>query len=95
MQNEEPIGQIRFELMDEALYNTTIYLDKPFVGKGIGPLALETGCQLVSNEECHNCIFIAQIKKNNRPSKKAFEKAGFNLINAYLIDGHITMLRKY
>ena len=92
--NKLSVGQLRFELFEDTFFKTSIYLDKKFIGKGLGPKALILGCSLVS-KEYEQGTFIAHIKDDNQASIKAFQKAGFLKSNIYLIDKHITLSKNY
>lgn len=66
-----PVGQVR---IDDGLISFTV--DSKFRGKGFGTAILETVKTLVSKK--FNRI-TAEVKKDNIPSIKAFERAGFKL----------------
>ena len=87
-------GQLRFELFEKKFLKTTIYLDKLFIGKGLGPQALNLGCSLIS-EKYRRGTFIAYIKDNNKTSIKAFQKSGFSYCESHIMDNHITMSREF
>jgi len=88
--DKDSVGQLRFELFGDNYFKTTIYLDKKFIGKGLGPEALILGCSLIS-EKYHRGTFIAHIKNDNKASIKAFKKAGFSKSNSHLMDNHMTL----
>ena len=77
----------------KIFFRVTIYLDKLFIGKGIGPIALKKVGYVIM-KKYKKGILIAQVKQHNVLSIKAFEKAGFKVYDRELIEKHITMAKK-
>lgn len=72
--NHEPTGLIRFDKKDDKLI-IGITIDEKYRGKKLSSVFLKQGCETISTEM--DLPIIAYIKKNNIPSIKSFEKAGF------------------
>lgn len=74
--DDEAAGQIRFSRENEETAVVTIYLMKPFTGKGFGVTALQQGCARAKEKWSVKQIE-AYIQDTNEPSITAFQKAGF------------------
>ena len=87
-----PVGQVRFDLREEAIYMVSIYLLEEYTGRGIGIDALRRGLELMKHKKS-NRKFIAFIKTGNRASRSVFLKAGFDEIKDFknVPPGHIAM----
>jgi RimJ/RimL family protein N-acetyltransferase len=72
--NNNPIGLIRFDIEDDRVI-TGIVIDKKFRGKKLASEFLLKGCETIS--KLTNNPIVAFIKKENIPSIRSFEKAGF------------------
>ena len=73
---KERIGSIRFESRDRVI-KTSVMLNPDFLGKGLGPKVIKLGVERFIMEKNPDMQIIAEIKKDNVASIKAFEKAGF------------------
>ena len=73
---KEKIGSIRFESKDSVI-KTSVMLNPDFLGKGLGPKVIKLGVERFIMEKNPDMQIIAEIKKDNVASIKAFEKAGF------------------
>lgn len=73
---EEKIGSIRFENKGDVV-KTSVMLNPDFLGKGFGPNVIKIGTKKFISEKRHGKPIIAEIKKDNISSLKAFQKAGF------------------
>jgi len=73
---KEKIGTIRFESNEYAI-KTSVMLNPLFLGKGLGPRVIKRGVEEYIKEKKPDMQIIAEIKKENVASIKAFEKAGF------------------
>jgi RimJ/RimL family protein N-acetyltransferase len=71
----QEIGQVRLNISNKENV-ISISLDKEFRGKGYGTLAIKKSSELFINKFKTGQI-IAKIKKDNIPSIKSFEKAGY------------------
>jgi RimJ/RimL family protein N-acetyltransferase len=73
-----PVGQVRIEYKnDESVIGISI--DPAFRGKGLAAPMIVQACAHYFKNVTANQI-VAYIKKQNIPSKKAFEEAGFILL---------------
>ena len=73
---ESKIGSIRFENKGDAI-NISVMLNPEFLCKGFGSEVIRLGTKKFISEKGHRKPLIAEIKKDNIVSIKAFEKAGF------------------
>ena len=73
---ENKIGTIRFEA-NESVIKTSIMLNPLFLGKGHGSHVIKLGVQKFIMEKKPDKQIIAEIKKDNIASIKAFQKADF------------------
>ncbi len=73
---KEKIGTIRFE-SESSVIKTSVMLNPLFLGKGLGPKVIKLGVERFIMEKKPDMQIIAEIKKNNFTSIKAFTKAGF------------------
>ena len=73
-----PAGQIRFENIEKENFIITIYLMKPFTGKGYGENLIKQSCNIIRTKNLNASIY-AFIQKTNKNSISAFSKAGFNI----------------
>ena len=73
---KEKIGTIRFEANESAI-KTSVMLNPDFLGKGLGSKLIKLGVKRFIMEKNHDMQIIAEIKKDNFTSIKAFTKAGF------------------
>ena len=73
---KEKIGTIRFEA-NESVIKTSVMLNPLFLGKGLGSKVIKLGVERFIMEKKPDMQIIAEIKKDNFTSIKAFTKAGF------------------
>ena len=73
---KEKIGTIRFE-RENSMIKTSVMLNPLFLGKGFGPKVIKLGVEEYIKEKKPKKSLIAEIKKNNMASIKAFQKAGY------------------
>ncbi len=73
---KEKIGTIRFE-SKESVIKTSVMLNPLFLGKGLGSQVIKLGVEEYIKEKKPKKSLIAEIKKENIASQKAFTKAGF------------------
>ena len=90
-ENKLPVGLVRLQEEDEANSLIGIVIDRDHRGKGLSSKILVEACQYFHKINPKSEIK-AYIKKNNIPSFKAFEKAGFVLENEIFIDGQESYL---
>ena len=96
---EQPIGQIRFDLYSKHTAIVSAYLSPEFIGKGWGKTAIHNGCLAMFFYEQWNVqIVIACIRSNNAASQYVFLKVGFEemakkaLLEDLCPDNHIVLL---
>jgi RimJ/RimL family protein N-acetyltransferase len=80
---DNPIGVVRFETSDNTIIGITV--DPNMQGKGFGPKVLRLACDKFGGT--HNNNILAYIKKDNIPSQKIFEKAGFTFLKDDIYQG--------
>jgi ribosomal protein S18 acetylase RimI-like enzyme len=69
-------GYCRFDKDEEReVYVVSIAIDPSFQGKGLGNILLRTSLQSLPS----GSYAFAEVKKDNLPSRKIFEKAGFTV----------------
>ncbi len=73
---ENKIGSIRFENKSEAI-KLSVMLNPDFLGKGLGAEVIRLAAKKFMSEKETRKPLIAEIKKDNITSIKAFQKAGF------------------
>jgi UDP-2,4-diacetamido-2,4,6-trideoxy-beta-L-altropyranose hydrolase len=73
---EIKVGTIRFESKDRVI-KTSVMLNPLFLGKGLGSKVIKLGVERFIMEKKPDMQIIAEIKKDNFTSIKAFTKAGF------------------
>ncbi len=73
---KEKIGTIRFE-RENSMIKTSVMLNPLFLGKGLGPKVIKLGVERFIMEKKPDMQIIAEIKKDNIASIKAFQKADF------------------
>jgi RimJ/RimL family protein N-acetyltransferase len=82
----DKIGTIRFEIKKDHI-RTSVMLNPAFIGKGFGSKLIRRGIDKYIRETKPDRPIIAEIKKSNVASMKAFEKSGF-------IESHIVYVFK-
>ena len=73
---EIKVGTIRFESKDRVI-KTNVMLNPLFLGKGLGSKVIKLGVERFIMEKKPDMQIIAEIKKDNIASIKAFQKADF------------------
>ena len=73
-------GQIRFDKLENGVFEISIALAPDFRGRGVGKKALQLGVEKVKLEQKAEKI-IAVVNKQNIGSLRFFEKANFILQN--------------
>ena len=73
---EKKVGTIRFETNVNVI-KTSAMLNPLFFGKGLGSRVIKMGVEKYIKENKPKKSLIAEIKKDNIASIKAFQKAGF------------------
>jgi len=77
LHNDLPIGQVRFDRVDNYTCEVSIYLAQEYTGRGLGVMALREACEWALSSWGVDRI-LARVRSNNLPSLSAFRKAGFS-----------------
>lgn len=70
-----PIGQIRFDRVDESTYRLSYALDRLVRGRGIGKLLVQQGMMHMKSHGAHEIK--AEVKSDNIPSVRIFQALNF------------------
>ncbi len=76
LEGNKKVGQIRFDLEEINLAKVSVTVKPEEQGKGYGPKIIEEGSNKYFSETGVSMIR-AEIRQENVPSVKAFEKAGY------------------
>jgi len=76
LEHGNPIGQIRFERINERDCVVSVYLVQEFTGRGYGLRAIRMGCAAIFSTSDVERV-VACIRRDNPASRSAFLKAGF------------------
>ncbi len=82
----DAIGQLRFDIDEQACALVDIYIDKDAGGRGNGVKLLKLGASRLFEEKAVKQIK-ALVKLDNIASKKSFERSGFTQINSTQFNG--------
>jgi RimJ/RimL family protein N-acetyltransferase len=74
----EGIGSVRFDRERPDSAAISIYLLRNFTGRGLGVMALHGACTLAFENWPELQHIDARVLPGNEPSRRAFEKAGFD-----------------
>ena len=74
------VGTVRLDRVDEHSAVVTIYILRPFVGRGLGVAALAEACRAAFARWPRLAEIRARVRADNRPSLRAFAKAGFSRV---------------
>ncbi|MBU1564933.1 MAG: GNAT family N-acetyltransferase [Proteobacteria bacterium] len=77
-QNEDPVGQMRFDLESDVSAEISIYMAPGHEGQGLGVAGMRKGCLEVFSQWAIDHV-VARVRQDNEPAKLAFAKAGFRL----------------
>jgi RimJ/RimL family protein N-acetyltransferase len=86
----EPVGQVRIENLDSESV-ISISIDQRFRGKALSVFMIDSACKEYFSNFAEPRIH-AYIKENNPSSRRAFENAGFHLIEECIIDNEKSQL---
>ncbi|HEX2787455.1 MAG TPA: GNAT family N-acetyltransferase [Ignavibacteria bacterium] len=81
-ENDNHIGQIRFELKDDGYYHIDYSVDVKMRGMGYGKKILELAMNELKNDIPGKAILIALILEYNLPSLKTFRGYGFKEVGS-------------
>mgnify|MGYP001792002932 CR=1 FL=1 len=87
----KPIGQIRFDFINERQAEVDVSLDNQSRGKGFGHQLIELSTQKIFRITSANAVY-ASIKKTNIASIKSFQRAGFFETNSAEESSDLTVL---
>ncbi|MFZ5970311.1 MAG: GNAT family N-acetyltransferase [Bacteroidota bacterium] len=76
--NNTPVGQVRFEKMNESECVISVYLLEEFTAKGLGTQAIRAGCGQIAKIWPGISIF-AFVRSDNDRGARAFQKTGFTI----------------
>lgn len=82
-----PIGQVRFDLVEESECVISVYLATEFTGHGWGIEAISDGCELIF-EAWPIHVVVASVRADNEVAQAAFRKAGFAEVDERCAPGH-------
>ena len=88
--NNEPLGVVRFDGIENAIINVTVAPDHR--GKGLGAEIIRMAC--FRFWESNNSYILAYIHKENVTSQRAFKKAGFIFLRSGIINNHECLILK-
>nr|WP_319392049.1 GNAT family N-acetyltransferase [uncultured Desulfobacter sp.] len=86
MEDNDPIGQIRFDVINHAEAQVDIHTKPNMRGKGVGSRIIDLGVHRFFSDSRVNTIH-AVIKQENTKSRCAFKNAGFKDIQRKSING--------
>ena len=76
-EEDRPLGQVRFDRIEEETVETDMSVAPSFRGQGLGPRVLIRACEELQAISRQVRTLTAAIKLENRASIRTFEKAGF------------------
>lgn len=82
----KPVGQIRFNVYPDRTARISISIRSEYRGRGFGTAALAKACEKIDHDTDIDTL-TGYIKKENYPSRKMFEKAGFACKGIQSIEG--------
>ncbi len=80
----EPIGQVRFDRLENRSCEVSIYLLTQYTGRGLGVKALKYACREAFTRMGVEEV-IAVIREDNQRSISAFQKAGFSFVHEAVV----------
>ncbi len=86
MQDDEPVGQVRFDVVSKFDVEIDVHTKPGLRGKGLGTQIISLGVARFLDDSSKNTIH-AVIKLENAKSRRAFEKAGFEEVEKKLVNG--------
>lgn len=86
IEDNEPVGQIRFDIINNFEANVDIHTKPGMRGKGIGSRIIALGVNRFFSDSRVNAVH-AVIKQENSKSRGAFQKAGFEDAQKKSING--------
>lgn len=89
----KPIGQVRFDRVDDDACEISIYLIREYTGRGLGVSALKLACEAIF-DSWDISLILAFIRDDNASSVSAFRKAGFSPADGdtvYIRQDHIEL----
>jgi RimJ/RimL family protein N-acetyltransferase len=91
MEDNEPIGQIRFDIINDTEAHIDIHTKPGIRGKGVGSCIIDLGVNRFFSDSRVNTIH-AVIKQQNTKSRCVFSKAGFKDVQKKSINGEECIL---
>ena len=95
-ENKDKLGHVRFDIVKEENKSyININLNPSFLGKGLGNKLIRIATEYFLAEVLNIKEVIAEIVESNIASKKAFEKAGYIMVNSGQKQGQKTVIFSY
>jgi RimJ/RimL family protein N-acetyltransferase/SAM-dependent methyltransferase len=90
----DPAGAVRLDRIDDATARISVYLLRPFTGRGLGPQAVKAACASAFRRWPWLKRVVAHIHLDNEASCKAFSRIGFvpAVPDASSPAGHLTLV---
>ncbi len=82
----EALGQIRFDRIDTATAEVDVHTKSGLRGKGVGSQIIALATEHVLQQTDISEVY-AVVKLENVKSRRAFEKAGFTLLDKIIVQG--------
>ena len=84
-ESQGPVGQVRFEINEDKLWEVHYSIDSSFRGMGLGRIALKRGIEEFRNRQLGRTL-MGKVKRNNLASCKIFESLDFKDISLWPSD---------
>jgi UDP-2,4-diacetamido-2,4,6-trideoxy-beta-L-altropyranose hydrolase len=76
MVNGQPVGQVRFDRVDDDTMTISAYLIETHTGRGLGVDAIRIGCNILFSD-LPVARVVACVREDNVAARAGFRKAGF------------------
>jgi RimJ/RimL family protein N-acetyltransferase len=86
VQDDEPVGQIRFDVVSDSDAEVDVHTKPGLRGKGLGTRIISSGVAQLFADSSVNTVH-AIVKPVNSKSRRAFEKAGFEEVEKTIVGG--------
>jgi RimJ/RimL family protein N-acetyltransferase len=89
--NGQPVGQVRFDRVDDDTMAISAYLIEAHTGRGLGVGAIRIGCDILFDDSSVARV-VACVRQDNGAARAGFSKAGFVPSEIRLCpSGHLTL----
>jgi RimJ/RimL family protein N-acetyltransferase len=75
-----PVGQVRFDALPDGGYEISVSVDRRRRGKGLGRALIEAGAAWLWRTAPDASRIVAEVRRGNVASRRAFEATGFRLV---------------